>query len=203
MPRAARNPETGLTDKEEEFCQAVAYNPEMTDSDAYRKAYNCSRMKPETINVKANQLKNRDHIGIRIAQLREERAERTKIDADYVLSELQAIQEMDVIDIMNDDGSLLPVRQWPKTWRKYISGMDLTELFAHDDGDRNHIGFLKKIKWPDKVKNLELLGKHIDVQAFKDRVESNGTNLSIVKEIPADASPADAANAYRDMIQGL
>ncbi|STU63700.1 Uncharacterised protein [Klebsiella pneumoniae subsp. ozaenae] len=26
---------------------------------------------------------------------------------------------------------------------------------------------LKKIKWPDKVKNLELIGKHVDVNAFK------------------------------------
>lgn len=28
---------------------------------------------------------------------------------------------------------------------------------------------LKKIKWPDKVKNLELLGKHVSVQAFKEQ----------------------------------
>ena len=37
------------------------------------------------------------------------------------------------------------------------------------------VGFLKKIKWPDKVKNLELIGKHVDVQAFKDKVEHEGT----------------------------
>jgi hypothetical protein len=29
----------------------------------------------------------------------------------------------------------------------------------------------KKIKWPDKVKNLELLGKHIAVGAFKEKIE--------------------------------
>ena len=34
---------------------------------------------------------------------------------------------------------------------------------------------LKKIKWPDKVKNLELIGKHVDVNAFKERLEVSGT----------------------------
>ena len=30
---------------------------------------------------------------------------------------------------------------------------------------------LQKIKWPDKVKNLELIGKHVDVNAFRERLE--------------------------------
>jgi hypothetical protein len=28
---------------------------------------------------------------------------------------------------------------------------------------------VKKIRWPDKLKNLELFGKHVDIQAFKDK----------------------------------
>jgi len=34
------------------------------------------------------------------------------------------------------------------------------------------LGILKKIKWPDKVRNLELFGKHVTVQAFKDNVKN-------------------------------
>ncbi len=33
---------------------------------------------------------------------------------------------------------------------------------------------LKKIKWPDKVKNLELLGKHVTVQAFNEKTSVSG-----------------------------
>ncbi len=33
---------------------------------------------------------------------------------------------------------------------------------------------LKKIKWPDKIKNLEMLGKHVAVQAFRERVTHDG-----------------------------
>ena len=74
---------------------------------------------------------------------------------------------MDVLDIMDDDGNVKPLRDWPKIWRQYISNI---ETISMDDGE----GWLKKIKWPDKVKNLELLGKHISVGAFKDKVEHSG-----------------------------
>lgn len=43
---------------------------------------------------------------------------------------------------------------------------------------------LKKIKWPDKLKNLELLGRHVDVQAFKDKVEHTG-EVALVDRIVA------------------
>ncbi|AVZ03938.1 terminase small subunit [Acinetobacter pittii] len=93
-----------------------------------------------------------------------ERSERVQIDADYVLKRLVEIDQMDVLDIMDDDGNVKPLRDWPKIWRQYISNI---ETISMDDGE----GWLKKIKWPDKVKNLELLGKHISVGAFKDKVE--------------------------------
>ncbi|CAM8022893.1 hypothetical protein MOMOMMO210B_20105 [Morganella morganii] len=41
--------------------------------------------------------------------------------------------------------------------------------------DREMVGLLKKIKWPDKVRNLELLGKHVHVQAFREQVSNEHT----------------------------
>ncbi|WP_027854689.1 terminase small subunit [Marinobacterium litorale] len=175
MARAARDKTTGCTDREEVFCQAIAYDPELNDSDAYRQAYNTERMKPETVNNKAYALKNKAHIGARIAVLREERCKRTQIDADYVLQRHREIDEMDVIDIMDDDGGLLPVRQWPKVWRQFISGMDVSELFDGRGDEKAIVGVMKKIKWPDKIRNLELMGKHVDVQAYKEKLEHGGS----------------------------
>ena len=40
------------------------------------------------------------------------------------------------------------------------------------------------MKWPDKVKNLELIGKHVDVNAFKERMEVN-VNVTIADRIAA------------------
>ena len=123
-----------------------------------------------------------------IQQAKAEREERTKIDADYVLKRLVEIDQMDVLDIMDDDGNVKPLRDWPKIWRQYISNI---ETISMDDGE----GWLKKIKWPDKVKNLELLGKHVSVGAFKDKIEHTSPNggaidlsLKVVFENDGEAS---------------
>src|SRR5690606_14316421 len=81
------------------------------------------------------------------------RSERTQIDADYVLCRLAEIDQMDFLDIMTDDMALKPLREWPKVWRQYLSSFELAELFEGQGDERKMIGVLKKIKWPDKVRN--------------------------------------------------
>lgn len=99
-----------------------------------------------------------------IQEAKSERQERAKIDADYVLKRLVEIDQMDVLDIMDDQMKIRPVNEWPKVWRQYVTNLENLEL---SDGE----GCFKKIKWPDKVKNLELIGRHVAVSAFKDKVE--------------------------------
>ena len=104
-----------------------------------------------------------------IQEAQNKRQEQTQIDAAYILRRLVEIDQMDVLDIMDDQMKIRPVNEWPKIWRQYISNI---ETISMDDGE----GWLKKIKWPDKVKNLELLGKHVSVGAFKDKIEHTGPN---------------------------
>lgn len=101
------------------------------------------------------------------------RNKRAQIDADYVLRRLVEIDQMDVADILDDDMSVKPLKDWPKVWRQYLAGFDVSELFDGAGKEREMVGFLKKLKWPDKVKNLELLGKHVNVNAFRDQVDLN------------------------------
>lgn len=120
-----------------------------------------------------------------IQEALQERKERVQIDADYVLKRLVEIDQMDVLDIMDDEGNVKPLRDWPKIWRQYISNI---ETISVDDGE----GWLKKIKWPDKVKNLELLGKHIAVGAFKEKIEHSGTiEIQSLSELMDELSEGD------------
>jgi len=119
----------------------------------------------------------------------EARSNKVQIDAAYVLNRLGEIDQMDVSDILEDDGSMLPLREWPKVWRTYLSAIEVAEII--DGGDV--IGVLKKVKWPDKTKNLELLGKHTNVSAFKDRIEHTGPNggpIEIKSTLSADQALA-------------
>ena len=104
------------------------------------------------------------------------RSKRAQINADYVLNRLVEIDQLDVLDILRDDMSFKPLSEWPKGWRQYLVGFDIAEMFEGQGEDRSMVGLMKKIKWPDKVKNLELLGKHVAVSAFRDQVEVNVTH---------------------------
>lgn len=120
-----------------------------------------------------------------IEEAQNKRTEQTQIDAAYVLKRLVEIDQMDVLDIMDDEGNVKPLRDWPKIWRQYISNI---ETISVDDGE----GWLKKIKWPDKVKNLELLGKHVSVGAFKEKIEHSGTiEIQSLSELMDELSEGD------------
>lgn len=138
---------------------------------------------PKSAHVKASTMMRDERIQKRIAELMEERNKRLRVSADYVLLRLVEIDQMDVLDILNDDGSLKPIREWPKIWRTTLSGFDLSSTIMNMD-ETSIETILKKIKWPDKVKNLELIGKHVDVNAFKERMEVN-VNVTIADRMAA------------------
>ncbi|AMY87438.1 terminase small subunit [Salmonella enterica subsp. enterica serovar Anatum str. USDA-ARS-USMARC-1765] len=158
-----------LTAMQEAYAQEYTKCPENQTQAAINAGFS-----PNTAAVKASVMMRDERIQKRIAELMEERNKRLRVSADYVLLRLVEIDQMDVIDILNDDGTLKPIREWPKIWRTTLSGFDLSSTIMNMDEDSIET-ILKKIKWPDKVKNLELIGKHVDVNAFKERLEVSGT----------------------------
>lgn len=149
----------------EAYCQEYIKIPENQTQAAINAGYS-----HKTAAKFASQNMRDERVKKRIAELMEERNKRMRVSADYVLMRLVEIDQMDVLDILNDDGSLKPIREWPKIWRTTLSGFDLSSTIMNMNEDSIET-ILKKIKWPDKVKNLELIGKHVDVNAFKERLE--------------------------------
>lgn len=158
-----------LTAMQEAYAQEYTKCPDNQTQAAINAGFS-----PNTAAVKASVMMRDERIQKRIAELMEERNKRLRVSADYVLLRLVEVDQMDVIDILNDDGTLKPIREWPKIWRTTLSGFDLSSTIMNMD-ETSIETILKKIKWPDKVKNLELIGKHVDVNAFKKRLEVSGT----------------------------
>lgn len=154
-----------LTAMQEAYAQEYTKCPENQTQAAINAGFS-----PNTAAVKASVMMRDERIQKRIAELMEERNKRLRVSADYVLLRLVEIDQMDVLDILNDDGTLKPIREWPKIWRTTLSGFDLSSTIMNMNEDSIET-ILKKIKWPDKVKNLELIGKHVDVNAFRERLE--------------------------------
>ncbi|EOD2761882.1 terminase small subunit [Salmonella enterica] len=160
-----------LTAMQEAYAQEYTKCPENQTQAAINAGFS-----PNTAAVKASVMMRDERIQKRIAELMEERNKRLRVSADYVLLRLVEIDQMDVIDILDDEGGLKPISQWPKVWRTSISAVDINRIrMAMKDDEEDIESTLQKIKWPDKVKNLELIGKHVDVNAFKERLEVSGT----------------------------
>lgn len=163
-----------LTDKQEMFCREYLIDLNATQA-AIRAGYS-----ERTARASGYENLTKPDIQSRIADLKLQRNEQVNIDAAYVLRRLVEIDEMDVLDILLENGELKPVMNWPKVWRTSLSGIDVTEIA----GDA--AGLLKKIKWPDKVKNLELLGKHITVQAFREQVKTEHDVVGTLSDLMDD-----------------
>lgn len=163
-----------LTEKQKQFC--LEY---MVDLNATQAAIRAGYSENTAAATGAENLR-KPYIQQYLASLLNKRSERTLIDADYVLRRISEIDQMDVLDILNDDMSMKPIRDWPKSWRTTLSGLDISQINMGDDS----ISILKKIKWPDKVKNLELMGRHVSVRAFeKEQDLGNGDMASVLQSL--------------------
>jgi phage terminase small subunit len=163
-----------LTAKQQAFV-----NEYLIDLNATQAAIRAGYSKKTAAEMGAENLR-KPQIAQAVAEAKEKRSERTQISADYVLMRLKQIDELDILDIYDPElRAVRPLEDWPKEWRTSISAIDISELFDYEDGEKNLAGIVKKLKFPDKVKNLELIGKHVDVQAFKDRVDTNVTGFSL------------------------
>ena len=76
-----------LTAKQEAFC--LAYIETGNASEAYRRAYDASKTKPDVVHVKASQLLANGRVAVRVAELQAEAAKRNEITVDDLLAELE------------------------------------------------------------------------------------------------------------------
>ena len=167
---------TKLTAKQEMFCREYLIDLNATQA-AIRAGYS-----KKTSRVIGLENLAKPGVAARISDLMKKRSDKVEINSDYVLKRLVDMDQLDIVDILDDEDRLKPVSKWPKEWRQSISAFDVTVIAAGSSGD-DPITFLKKIKWIDKAKILELIGRHVEVQAFKDRVSQEHSIDTTLKSI--------------------
>ncbi len=156
-----------LTAKEAAFVREYLIDLNQTQA-AIRAGYAA-----KSANVQAVEIMARPLVRAAIAEAMAARSERTQVNADWLLNRLAVEAEADLADIYTEDGAVKPVHQWPKIWRQgLVAGIKHQEL---RDGEGNATGeFIVEVKVSDRVKRLELIGKHVGVQAFLEKVEVAG-----------------------------
>lgn len=101
------------------------------------------------------------------------RKQRCEIKADEVLLELWRIARADIGEAFDKEGRLKPLHEMPEDVRRAIAGVEVEEMFDGSGESRAHVGNLRKVKFWDKPRTLELLAKHLGL--LVERVEVKGT----------------------------
>lgn len=155
-----------LTPKQERFVTEYMVDLNATQA-AIRAGYS-----EKAAHVQCAKLLKNSEIIAAIDVAKVDRSERTGVDADYVLRRLIDEAEADLADIYTEDGGLKPIGEWPLIWRQgLVRGIEIRET---KDSEGITTGTIVKVRLSDRVRRLELIGKHIRVNAFQENVHHVG-----------------------------
>lgn len=165
---------SGLSEKQKRFVEEY-----LVDLNATQAAKRAGYSEKTAYRTGADNLK-KPQIAEAIAVAQAARSERVQIDADWVLARLAAEVDADLAELIGDDGDVRPVKDWPEIWRKgLVSGLDVQEI----NSEGTKIGQTVKLKLSDRLKRLELIGKHVNVQAFREQhgvSDPNGDPIQVI-----------------------
>lgn len=167
-----------LTPKQAAFVRE--YLIDLNATQAYIRAGYAAR--GNAAEVSASQLLRNPKVAAEVAAAQAERAERTKVDSDWVLTRLADEAVADLADIYDENGNLKSIHDWPLIWRQgLVAGIEtVQEKIGEDEEGRPEYATVRKVKLSDRIKRVDLIGKHVDVQAFKEKVDVTVTNLAEV-----------------------
>ena len=148
-----------MTEKQKRFCDE--YLIDLNATRAYKAAY--PRVKKDTVAATngGRMLRNAE-VAVYISERQQDRQLRTEITQDRVIKELAAVAFVDVTEIASVRQGVVRLQSTDdltESQRKAIAGIKETQ---------NGV----EIKFNDKLKALELLGRHLGM--FKDKVEISG-----------------------------
>jgi phage terminase small subunit len=155
--------------KHEIFAQEVALGKSAQD------AAKAAGYSDTTSVTQSTRLSKKVEIQSRIVELHAETARRSTWNAAKVLQRLGEQADADIRDLQSEDGKFKPLAEWPLVWRRMIQGLEIEQKSVRSsDGvqageskawDKTQDRIIK-IKFVDRLKNLELLGRHKAIDAF-------------------------------------
>lgn len=179
-----------MTDAQKRFCDE--YLIDLNATKAYKVAYpNCK--KDETASSNGSRLLRNDKIKEYISQRQKELEKKTGVTQQRIIDELAGIAFSNGTDFAQIVEKEYQQKNYDREGnykgtetRKYKT-LELTETDKLTDAQKAAVAGIKQtangleIKTNDKVKALELLGKHLGM--FKDKIEISKSSEDTIREI--------------------
>lgn len=158
---------TTLSDKQKAFCDHY-----LIDFNAKNAAIKAGYSK-KTAKVQGSRMLTNVNLQKYLQSKKERVIAKLEVSQERVLQEINRVALQDARKFFYEDGSLIPIHLLDDDAAAVIAGMDIEELFEYEDGQKNKIGHVKKIKRWDKMKALEMLAKHYKI--YSDAPVNNNT----------------------------
>lgn len=165
-----------LTQKQKIF--ADEYLIDLNATRAYKVAYPNVK-KDNVAKAAGSRLLTNVNVAAYVQKRMDERSQRTGITQDMVLQELAKLGFFDIRKLFDGDGKPLDISTIDDDTAACIAGMDVLDVYDGSGEDKEFIGYIKKYKLSDKLKALELLGRHLGM--FKDKLEVSGLDSEKTK----------------------
>lgn len=195
MPRAAKKPGTGLTEKQEAFTfQCVRLG---SPARAYRKVYNATRMSQHAVWQEVNDLLRNPAIATRVAHFTAIADRAADVSVEKIARELTRVAFFDPREIFDEDGNPIPINELPEDAARVIAGLDVEALYAKDaDGVRARAGNVLKYKIANKITALEILAKWKQMMVERHEIGKPGDFARSPEELDASIRERAAKLGY-------
>ena len=190
-PEKKRKPKK-LSDQREAFCQSyvICHNKTQAAKDA--------KYSKKTAGSQGQRLLKNVEIQKRIAELEKPIVEKLDITAERVMTELANIAFFDPAELFDEDGNMKKIHDIPPEVRRVIAGIEVEELYTGRGVSRDKVGVLKKIKFCNKNKSLELLGKTNVLALFEENINHKFPDGCGVLAVPVQVSKKDWAKQAKN-----
>ncbi len=138
-------------------------------SEAYRRAYNTKKMKPDTINNKAYELLKSGGISARVAVLQKKAEERAMVTIEKVVKELAKIGFMDPRKLFDENGKIKNIQDIEAEAAAAITEVTVNRRYI-GEGEEEEI---VKYKMASKHSALDMLMRHLGGYERDNRQKTN------------------------------
>jgi phage terminase small subunit len=148
-----------------------------------------------------------------VATAFEERKNKVKIEAEFVLRELIAVVSVDLADAFDTEGNLKPIRDMPLDVRKALASVQTEthrevehehrDLVDEEPTARNVTVRTNRVKLCDRLRALELLGRHLGMFHHKVEVAATSNIAERLRAARKVVDPGAAQPVHGKQGQGI
>ena len=172
-----RDPKDFLNPKQIRFAQEYTHDYNAT------RAYMRAGYSPKGAKSSASELLANPNVQALIAQIEEERTERSEMSNIRLMQELERQILWDARKLYDDENNAIPLAALDDETAAGVTSVEIIETFSGPAKNKVLEGYTKKVKGPNKLAAIELLAKMRGLLIDRKDITSGGEQIKTIVTI--------------------